>query len=208
MQREKNGGNSEVYLRMLVEEIHTSIVATIDKDGHPQTRAIDIMLWDEDGVYFLTARGKEFYQQLMDQGYIALSATKGKKAISIRGKIKNIGNRKLDEIFKKNPYMGKIYPKSTRDVLEVFWFYEATGEYFDIEDPSAIVRDSIIIGTPKIRNSGYRILDNCTGCKMCDYVCPQKCIDLTQHPFTIEQNHCLHCGQCYEICPQHAIRKE
>ena len=62
------------YLKLLVENIHSTTVATIGADGHPQTRVIDMMLYDEQGVYFLTAKGKAFYAQLMEQGYIALSA--------------------------------------------------------------------------------------------------------------------------------------
>ena len=62
------------YLELLVENIHSTTIATIGADGHPQTRVIDMMLYDEQGVYFLTARGKAFYAQLMEQGYIALSA--------------------------------------------------------------------------------------------------------------------------------------
>lgn len=88
---------SEKYLKLLVEEIHSAVVATIGADSHPQTRMIDMMLWDEKGVYFLTAKGKAFYSQLMEQKYIALSATKDKKSVSLRGKVQNIGSEKLDE---------------------------------------------------------------------------------------------------------------
>ena len=102
------------YLKLLVEGIHSTTIATIGADGHPQTRVIDMMLYDKQGVYFLTARGKAFYTQLMAQGYIALSATREKVSISLRGKIKNIGNEKLDEIFEKNTYMQSIYPGDTR----------------------------------------------------------------------------------------------
>ena len=49
------------YLRLLVDEIHSTTVATIGLDGHPQTRIIAMMYYDEDGVYFLTAKGKAFY---------------------------------------------------------------------------------------------------------------------------------------------------
>lgn len=84
---------------MLAEDFHSAAVATIGADGHPQTRIIDMMLYDEQGVYFLTAKGKAVYAQLMEQGVIALSATKGKKSVSLRGKIQNIGSEKLDEIF-------------------------------------------------------------------------------------------------------------
>ena len=95
IRRTVKGMTTRDYLRRLVEEIHSTTVATIGADGHPQTRVIDMMLWDEGGVYFLTARGKAFYAQLMEQGYLALSATKDKISISLRGKIKNIGSEKI-----------------------------------------------------------------------------------------------------------------
>ena len=114
-------------------------MATIGADGHPQTRVIDMMLWDKKGVYFLTAKGKAFYAQLMEQGYVAIFATKDKKAVSLRGRIQNIHSEKLDEIFGKNPYMQKIYPGDTRAALEVFRVYEAEGEYFDISRIPAVI---------------------------------------------------------------------
>ena len=195
------------YLEILVDKIHSTTVATIAEDGHPQTRVIDMMLWDENGVYFLTAKGKAFYEQLMQQQYIALSATKDKLSVSLRGKIKNIGNKKLDEIFEKNTYMQKIYPDDTRTALEVFQIYEAEGQYFDISDPSHIVRDSFVIGAVAQKESGYFVGESCIGCKLCYSVCPQKCIDISDKPVVIDQKHCLHCGRCMEICPQRAIEK-
>ena len=73
---------------------------------------------------------------------------KDKIAVSLRGKIKNIGKKNLDIMFEKNPYMKKIYPGDTKDAIEVFRLYEAQGEYFDISNPSNIVRDTITIGKP------------------------------------------------------------
>ena len=72
------------YLKFLVEEIHSTTVATIGSDGHPQTRIIDMMYYDADGVYFLTAKGKAFYEQLMEQQYVAISATKQACSIASR----------------------------------------------------------------------------------------------------------------------------
>ena len=46
------------YLKLLVDEIHSTTVATIGTDGHPQTRIIDMMYYDKEGVYFLTAKGE------------------------------------------------------------------------------------------------------------------------------------------------------
>ena len=195
------------YLKLLVEQIHSTTVATIGADGHPQTRIIEMMLWDEKGVYFLTAKGKAFYAQLMEQKYIALSATKDKISFSLRGKVKNIGSEKLDEIFEKNTYMQSIYHGDTRKALEVFCLYEAEGEYFDISDPAHIVRDSVTIGTHKQLPAGYYVGAGCIGCKLCYSVCPQKCIDISAKPVVIDQHHCLHCGQCAEVCPKQVITK-
>ena len=58
-------------------------------------------------TYFITAKGKAFYEQLMHKGDVAISGMTGgkgsmeKKAISIRGKVKNIGQELLDKAFIK-----------------------------------------------------------------------------------------------------------
>lgn len=199
--------NKMDYLKMLVEVLHSATVATIGADGHPQTRIIDMMYYDEEGVYFLTATGKEFYTQLMEQKYVAISATKAKIAVSLRGKVRNIGKNNLDIMFEKNPYMKEIYPDDTRQALDVFQLYEAQGEYFDISNPSSIVRDRIVIGDVKEVMTGYRVAEGCIGCRLCYSVCPQKCIDTSAKPVVINQSHCLHCGRCAQICPKQCIKK-
>ena len=59
------------YLAFIVKEIHTSIVATVDDEGLPVTAAIDMMDSDEASLYFLTAKGKGFYDRLIKRGYLA-----------------------------------------------------------------------------------------------------------------------------------------
>ena len=49
-------------LKILQEEIHTVIMASVDDRGIPYTCAIDLMLLEEETLYFLTARGKSFYE--------------------------------------------------------------------------------------------------------------------------------------------------
>lgn len=195
------------YMKILAEDLHSAVVSTIGEDGYPETRAIDMMLWDESGIYFLTAKGKNFYKQLMEQKYLALTAVKDKKSISLRGRIRNIGTEKLDEIFEKNSYMKEIYPEGTRSPLEVFLLYEGSGEYFDISIPSHIVRDVFSIGKKAAKYPGYYVGDACIGCKLCYSVCPQKCIDISKKPVEIDQARCLRCGQCAEICPKQTIER-
>ena len=191
--------NTKDFLKILVEEIHSTTIATIDENGRPVTRVIDMMLWDEQGVYFLTAKGKAFYTQLMEQKYISLSSIKDKRSISLRGQIENIGSEKLDEIFEKNTYMQGIYPDDTRQALEVFRLYKATGEFFDISNPKHVTRGGIVIGEAKQSRQGYYVGDACIGCQLCYSVCPQKCIDISKKPVVIDQSHCLHCGRCAKV---------
>lgn len=197
--------STKTYLKILVEDIHSAVVATIDRDRHPVTRCIDMMLYDDNGVYFLTAKGKEFYTQLMEQQYISLSAVSGKRCISLAGRVENIGSKKLDEIFRKNAYMQDIYPENTRSALEVFRIFEAHGNFFDISDPGHVTRGTFSIGKTAPETGGYRISGRCNGCGKCLSACPQSCIDLSRAPAVIEQNQCLHCGNCVSVCPAGAI---
>lgn len=125
-------------LHSLQSEIHSAVFATLDDRGLPQTCVIDLMLADEGGLYFLTAKGKSFYERLMARPFVALSGMKGGDtlstvAISLRGAVRNIGKERLAEIFVQNPYMAKIYPtEKNREALEVFQIFRAEGEYFDL----------------------------------------------------------------------------
>ena len=51
------------YLKLLVDEIHSTTVATIGSDGHPQTRIIDMMYYDEERCVFPHSKGKAVYDQ-------------------------------------------------------------------------------------------------------------------------------------------------
>ena len=84
------------YLAYIVNEIHTTIVATVDDEGLPVTAAIDMMDSDENSLYFLTAKGKGFYDRLVRRGFLALTAIKGETtmssvAVSVRGNVRELG---------------------------------------------------------------------------------------------------------------------
>ena len=198
------------YLKYIVEEIHTTIVATVDDEGLPVTAAIDMMDYDNDSLYFLTAKGKGFYDRLTKRQFLALTAMKGEDtmssvAVSIRGKVRDIGYGKIPELFKKNPYMHQIYPtEESMKALTVFQIYEGTGEWFDLSK-KPIERASFNFGKVEIKREGYFVTDNCIGCGSCLSVCPQSCIITTGIPYVIEQEHCLHCGNCLNTCPAGAV---
>ena len=55
---------TQKILNILQSDIHSVVFATLDEHGLPQTCVIDLMLADDDGLYFLTAKGKSFYHRL------------------------------------------------------------------------------------------------------------------------------------------------
>ena len=198
------------YLTYIVHEIHRTIVATVDDEGLPVTAAIDMMDCDDDSLYFLTAKGKGFYDRLIKRGFLAFTAMKGEDtmssiAVSVRGKVRELGYDRIPELFEKNPYMHQIYPmEESMKALTVFQIFEGSGEWFDLSK-KPIERASFTFGGSEKKTEGYFITDSCIGCGSCVSVCPQNCIRKDQAPFQIEQDHCLHCGNCMNVCPVGAV---
>lgn len=201
------------YLQFLTENIHTVVMATVDDNGLPVTCAIDIMDYDESGLYFLTAKGKSLYKRLKQKNFVALTAVKGNDtmtsvSVSLRGKVKELGFDMIPKLFEKNPYMNKIYPtKESASALTVFKIYEGIGEWFDLSK-KPIERNSFTFGGAENKVDGYFVTDTCIGCESCMSVCPQNCIDIIENKAVIRKNNCLHCGNCAEICPVDAVGKK
>lgn len=199
------------YLRILVDDIHTTVLATAGADGYPHTCAVDMMLMDEEGVYFLTARGKSLYQRLKASGRVSLTGIKGEttmtsKALSLVGDVTEVPER-LDDLLEANPYMYEIYPnEESRRALTVFCIDRGSGEWFDLSK-KPIERADFSYGGFWSSEQVYAITDRCTGCGSCLDVCPQSCIDTSTVPYRINRTNCLRCGNCMGACPSDAVVK-
>ena len=198
------------YFNFIIEKSHSTVAATVDDDGLPVTCVIDMMYADDNGLYFLTAKGKNFYKRLKAQEYIALSGftgedTMSRTAVSVKGKVKEIGSDMLPLLFKKNPYMNEIYPSGDSiKALTVFRIYEGTGEWFDLSK-KPIERDSFSFGGAENIIVGYYVTEDCICCGACMNDCPQHCIGTINNRAVIRQKNCLHCGNCAAVCPVGAV---
>lgn len=194
----------------ILREIKDCAFATVDENGLPQNRIIDVMLVEDEKLYFLTARGKHFYAQLESRTVAAITGLNDKwQSVRLVGKVEKLADQKywIDRFFELNPTMNGVYPGDARYILEPFCIKDGELEFFDLSD-APIYRESFVLGNGVIRQNGFVITENCIGCGLCETNCPQKCIECGT-PFTIRQNNCLHCGLCYENCPvQAVVRKE
>ena len=61
--------------------------ATVDKNGAPQIRCISAIHYEPDSLYFFTARGKAFCDELLTDGRVQILAyTRFKEMIRLSGK--------------------------------------------------------------------------------------------------------------------------
>lgn len=184
--------------------------ATVDQYGKPQIRNISAIHYEKQSMYFFTARGKAFCQELLADGNVQiLGYTKYKEMIRLSAKAERVPDNEqsswIDIIFGEQPYLSNIYPDNTREIGIVFCIRNAEIEYFNL-GVHPIFRESYMIGDAEITPKGYYISENCIGCGNCIGSCPQRCI-VSGNPFQIIQEHCLHCGNCFEKCPVGAVKK-
>ena len=184
--------------------------ATVDRYGKPQIRNISAIHYEQQSMYFFTARGKAFCEELLSDGNVQiLGYTKYKEMIRLSAKAEKIPEHEqgkwIDTIFAEQPYLSNVYPGSTSEIGIVFCIRNAEIEYFNL-GVNPIFREKYAIGNAGITEKGYYISQDCIGCGKCQSNCPQRCI-VSDRPYEIKQEHCLHCGNCYEKCPVGAVKK-
>ena len=57
----------------ILREIKDVTFATVNDEGKPEARIIDVMIVEKDKLYFCTGRGKDFYRQLLEHPDVAVT---------------------------------------------------------------------------------------------------------------------------------------
>ena len=99
----------------LFRQVKIATAATVDAEGHPQARIINVMLAEDDGMYIVTAKGKPFYKQLVETGEIALAAMcPDCQSLKFTGRLRVADKAWVDKVFEQNPGMNEVYPGESR----------------------------------------------------------------------------------------------
>ncbi len=165
-----------------------------------------MMYLEDNCLFFLTARGKSLYKELLNNPYVSVIVCKNNKTYMVFGYVEQVERKYLKNLFNHNKFMYGTYLGKTSDVLEVFCISSYNGEYFDLTN-KLIYRYSFNYNFKEKEKVMYGIDKNkCISCGKSFSVCPQKCINIDLKK--ISENNCLRCGACFEICPQKAVTME
>lgn len=139
------------YLQFLKDKIHSTVLATVDENGDPETRIVDMMLLEGTTLYFMTSSRKRLYRSLMKHPKVSITGvTTGenslqKQSVTLNSSAICIGQEKLAEILQENPYMNEIvksqYPsENEQKTLQVFKLEHGSGQFFDLSTTPASSR--------------------------------------------------------------------
>lgn|SRR5699024_3689470 len=124
----------EDILSILQNDIKAAVFSSVDAEGKPHARYINVGVANEQGIFFMTSPKTNFYKQLQGNQNVAITALKQDdyliQVIRIEGKVKEIGREGLEEVLKDNPFIKHVYPnESDVAAVQVFQMYEADGFY-------------------------------------------------------------------------------
>jgi len=190
----------------ILRDVKSVVISTV-KDGIPQSRIIDIMDYDDGGIYFLTGKTKPFYRQLKRDKKVAVTGM-NKEYVQVRlvGDVHEIDITLIEKLFDKNPELEKLFPsRNENDSFSVFYLSNGKGEVFDLSGKeNKMNRVRFAFGKDTVNEAGCIITESCIECGKCKKVCPFDAIS-EGTPYVINPKLCDECGNCYYACPVSAI---
>ena len=80
-------------LTRIVRDVQRVVIATVDDAGMPETRAVEMLDADAEGLYFIVDRTTAFYAQLMARKSLAFTGVQGASygecaTVTLRGRVR------------------------------------------------------------------------------------------------------------------------
>lgn len=124
----------EDIMQILQNDMKVAVVSTVDEEGQPHARHINMGVANENGVFFMTSPKTDFYKQLKANPKVAITGFNEDgyliQVIRITGEVRDLGKEGLAEVLKDNPYVEQVYPdESERQNVQVFHLFEGDGFY-------------------------------------------------------------------------------
>lgn len=121
-------------MKILQDDMKIAVFSTVDENGQPHARHINIGVANEEGVFFMTSPKTNFYKQLQANPKVAITGFNEDgylvQVIRISGVVREIGKEGLNEVLKDNPYVEQVYPDvEERSNVQVFQLYQGEGFY-------------------------------------------------------------------------------
>jgi uncharacterized pyridoxamine 5'-phosphate oxidase family protein/NAD-dependent dihydropyrimidine dehydrogenase PreA subunit len=190
------------YLQFL-RQLKSVALSTIDGE-HPAVRIADLLLVEEDRLYFLVPRENALYRQLKDHPYLSIvGMDPSYKTVRVTGPIEFVDRTWIEKMYRANPLMQELSRGEQSERLEAYCMPRGVGELFDLSAATPLI-ERFGFGGPAPVPRGFVISNECTGCGICLKLCPLHCI-VEGNPYVIE-DHCIECGRCFEHCPVNAIQ--
>lgn len=212
----------EIYEKF--DKIGCCTFATIDGE-YPETRIAHFLVYDDEGIYFMTMNTKPFYKQLKETGKLSVCGMYASTEvvtkedgtlkfdpgyfIRITGDVREVT---IDEIKKKNnPAFNFCIEDNQRyPAMTAFVLYRAKGEIYDYDFAKEhrdhkLERERFSYGDFGYEKSGLTITDRCISCGKCMKVCTFSAIYKDDTQYRINGNRCDECGNCFVNCPAKAI---
>ena len=98
----------------ILREIKDVSFASVDEQGNPQVRIIDVMLVEDEKLYFCTSRGKDFHRQLLQHPQIAITGMNSAyQMVRLQGRSIRLSQQEywIHRIFDENPSMKDVYSR-------------------------------------------------------------------------------------------------
>ncbi|MBG9983666.1 pyridoxamine 5'-phosphate oxidase family protein [Aerococcaceae bacterium DSM 111022] len=121
-------------MNILKDDMGIAVISSVDADGKPHARYINIGVANEEGVFFMTSPKTNFHAQLEVNQNIALVGLNKEEyliqVIRIEGKVRKLGKDMLEKVLEGNEYVNMVYPDADEQAnVQVFQLYEGEGFY-------------------------------------------------------------------------------